>query len=163
VLLVSEIPRGAPGKLQQHGFAALPRLGPDVSGICEYKRAHDPQVHAVAHRLEKKIGSRRIAHTDDSFELDRNLAHSAAKISPVEQVCGYRVPLATLFGGATVEHLGNVLLERKMSVERRSQLVEIQGRGSRPPFVFLHGDYGGGGFYCRKLARFLGEDQPFYA
>ena len=41
-------------------------------------------------------------------------------------------------------------------------MIELQARGARLPFYFLHGDVIGGGFYVRDLSRLLGEDQPFY-
>jgi hypothetical protein len=37
------------------------------------------------------------------------------------------------------------------------------GDASRRPFFFLHGDYNGGGFYCRNLVRHLDPAQPFWA
>jgi thioesterase domain-containing protein len=42
-------------------------------------------------------------------------------------------------------------------------MVEVQKGGARRPLFFLHGDFSGGGFYCVRLARHLGEEQPFYA
>jgi hypothetical protein len=33
----------------------------------------------------------------------------------------------------------------------------------KPPFFYLHGNVIHGGFYCVNLARYLGEDRPFYA
>jgi thioesterase domain-containing protein len=42
-------------------------------------------------------------------------------------------------------------------------LVQVHAGGGKRPFFFLHGDFQGGGFYCLKLARQLGADQPFYA
>jgi len=163
VLLVSEIPRGATGKLQRLGLADRLGVLPGEPGLAEEKRPPDPLEHELVRIWEEVLGVRPIGITDDFFELGGHSLLAVEMINQVEQVCGYRVPLATLFGGATIEHIATVLLERKISVERRSRLIEIQGRGSRPPFVFLHGDYGGGGFYCRKLARFLGQDQPLYA
>src|SRR5262249_17629211 len=163
VLLVSEIPRGATGKLQRLGLADRLGVIPKDPGPAEEKRPPDPLEQELVRIWEEVLGVRPIRITDDFFELGGHSLLAAEMMDRVEQVCGYRVPLATLFGGATLEHLGTALRERKLSVERRSRLVEIQGKGSRPPFVFLHGDWGGGGFYCLKLARFLGEDQPFYA
>jgi acyl-CoA synthetase (AMP-forming)/AMP-acid ligase II/thioesterase domain-containing protein len=163
VLLVGEIPRGATGKLQRLGLADRLGVLPGDSGLAEEKRPPDPLEHELVRIWEEVLGVRPIGITDDFFELGGHSLLAAEMMDQVEQACGYRVPLATLFGGATLEHLATALRERKISVERRSRLVEVQGRGSRPPFVFLHGDWGGGGFYCLKLARFLGEDQPFYA
>ena len=76
----------------------------------------------------------------------------------IEDAYGKRLSLATLFAGATIKHLAECLDAEGLS-DRDSAIVPVQPRGSRPPFFFLHG---GGGLYCRKLARLLGQDQPFY-
>src|SRR5690606_36075203 len=34
--------------------------------------------------------------------------------------------------------------------------------GTRRPFVYLHGDFTGGGFYSQTFARALGADQPTF-
>jgi thioesterase domain-containing protein len=44
----------------------------------------------------------------------------------------------------------------------QSAIFCVQPGGSSPPFFFLHGDLWGG-LYCRRLARLLGPEQPFYA
>src|SRR5262249_58733953 len=163
VLLVSEIPRGATGKLQRLGLADRLCVLPGEPGLAEEKRPPDPLEHELVRIWEEVLGVRPIGITDDFFELGGHSLLAVEMINQVEQVCGYRVPLATLFGGATIEHIATALLERKISVERRSRLVEIQGRGSRPPFVFLHGDYGGGGVFFPKVAGFLLQEQPIFA
>jgi acyl carrier protein len=90
---------------------------------------------------EDVLGVRPIGIADDFFELGGHSLLAAEMIARVEQACGYRLPLATLFGGATVEHLARVLREQALHSERRSPLVET--RGSRSPFIFLHGDFVG--------------------
>ncbi len=52
---------------------------------------------------------------------------------------------------------------RDSAREDRAPLVALNATGTRPPFFFLHGDFTGGGFFSHKLARALGDDQPFYA
>ena len=163
ILLVSEIPRGATGKLQRLGLADRLGLVPGDPSLVKEKRPRDTLEDELVRIWEEVLGVSPIGITDDFFELGGHSLLAAEMMDRVEQACGYRVPLAILFARATVEHLAIVLRERTVFVERRPRLVEIQGKGSSPPFVFLHGDWSGGGFYCRKLARFLGEDQPFYA
>ena len=79
----------------------------------------------------------------------------------IGQVCGKRLPLATLFARPTIEHLARALLEL-LAADFRSPLVKIQSSGFQRPLFFLHGDFGGA-VYCLNLARSLGKDQPFYA
>lgn len=78
----------------------------------------------------------------------------------IVEACGRRLPLSTLFAEATIQHLAECL-RAESSKEMKSAIVPIQPGGSHVPFFFLHGD-STGGLYCRKLARLLGPDQPFF-
>jgi amino acid adenylation domain-containing protein len=99
---------------------------------------------------------------DDFFALGGDSLLAVRMVQRIEEVTGKKLPLATLFAGATIEHLARVLLESNAEAGG-SPLVQIQEGGARRPFFFFHGDYNGGGFYCLKLAHHLGADQPFYA
>lgn len=44
----------------------------------------------------------------------------------------------------------------------RERVVAIQTGGSGRPFFFLHGDWTDKAFFCYRLAKELGSDQPFY-
>lgn len=83
-------------------------------------------------------------------------------IDRIEESLGQRLPLAALYSAATVENLARALVDANRE-EYRSPLVPVQPGGTRSPLFFLHGDFDWGAFYCRKLARYLGENQPFYA
>jgi thioesterase domain-containing protein len=83
----------------------------------------------------------------------------------VEKVFERKLPLATLFRAPTIEQFARVLKEEQSARAAWSTIVEIQPKGSKPPFFWIHslgGDGGGGFFYYRKLAELLGEDQPSY-
>lgn len=80
----------------------------------------------------------------------------------VEKAYGVRLPLATLFAGATIQHLAKALQNAEPE-KVKSPVVAVQSEGSNPPFFFFHGDWTGGGLYCQKLARSLGKEQPFFA
>jgi thioesterase domain-containing protein len=87
----------------------------------------------------------------------------------IAQVCGKKLPLSTLFAGATIEHLAKDLegesktaLPTGTKTDSRAPLVVVQEGGSRPPFFYLHGEWKGGGLYSREMARHLGPEQPFY-
>ena len=44
----------------------------------------------------------------------------------------------------------------------RVPIVAIHREGTKRPLFYLHVHWQGGAFYCFKLARMLGDDQPFY-
>ena len=49
------------------------------------------------------------------------------------------------------------------SPARQSPSVAIHPEGKKTPVFFFHGDYYGGGFFCKTLASAIGADRPFYA
>ncbi len=111
---------------------------------------------------EELLEVRPIGAREDFFELGGDSLLAVRMMDRVEMECGARPPVSALFGGATVEHLAKALLDANR-VKFRSPLVNVQAGASRQPFFFLHGDYNGGGFYCRNLAQRLGKEQTFFA
>jgi hypothetical protein len=81
----------------------------------------------------------------------------------VGQLCGRPLPLSLLLTGATIAHLTRFIIAAEKEGEAETPLIPLRTAGTRGPLFFLHGDWAGGGFYCRKLAEALGPDQPFYA
>ena len=125
-----------------------------------------PPYETIEHQLvqiwEEFLGVHPIGLRDSFFELGGHSLLAAQMMHRVEQVCGQKLPLATLLAGPTIEHLAKALIEQRVK-ENDSLLVQVQAGGAKQPLFFMHGDLAGGGFYCLNLARGLGEDQPFYA
>jgi len=80
-------------------------------------------------------------------------------LSEMERLTGRRVPLASLFHGATIEQLAT-LVESSMHAEAEPPFVVLTPEGKNTPLVFLHGDVTGGGWYARRLAPLLELDAP---
>ena len=101
---------------------------------------------------------------DNFFDLGGHSLLAVRMIARVEQVCGKKLALTTLFAGPTVEQVAEAL-QRKQAVKRQTPLIPVQlgeATSKKRPFFFLHGDVTGGAFYCFAIARTLGKDQPFY-
>src|SRR5713101_5515682 len=64
---------------------------------------------------------------------------------------------------STIEQLARVLLAQRGAPPTGPALVQVRPGGSRVPFVLLHGDLSGVGFYCRNLVGRLDPEQPFYS
>jgi len=103
-----------------------------------------------------------IGISDNFFDLGGHSLLAVRMMDRIGQQLGKTLPLATLFAGATIEHLAQALVNSEKP-NHAAPVVEIQRGNGRLPFFYLHGDFNGGGLYCRSLARQLGEDQPFYA
>ncbi|OGQ77555.1 MAG: hypothetical protein A3F90_11830 [Deltaproteobacteria bacterium RIFCSPLOWO2_12_FULL_60_19] len=119
----------------------------------------EPQLAEI---WEELLGIHPIGTQDNFFELGGHSLLAVRMAHRIEQSCGERVPLATLLAGPTIEQLAQALVRQRHDGER-SLLVKVQPEGAKPPFFYLHGDLQAGGFYCLNLAKYLGEDRPFYA
>ncbi len=127
---------------------------------------------AIQHQLiqiwEALLGMRPVGVTENFFDLGGDSLLAARLVQCMAQVWGKEISLATLFDGATIEYLTRVLLEEPQNVEANQKVsgpavVTVQAGGAKRPFFFLHGDWRLEAFWCRRLARDLGPEQPFYA
>jgi len=133
---------------------------------------------------------REIGLDDDFFTLGGDSLLAMQLITRLEKRLGFRLTVPVFFQNSTVRKLaalydrekpaqtGSALApiaapaERTVAMpaalaisasEPAPELVAFQEKGNRPPLFFLHGDWAGGGIYCGRLSRRLGEEQPLYA
>jgi thioesterase domain-containing protein/acyl carrier protein len=109
---------------------------------------------------EEVLGIRPIGVTDNFFELGGHSLAAVRLFALMEKKLGKKVPLATVFQGATVEHLANIL-HQHANAAPHSSLVAIQPGGNRRPLFLIH-PAGGQVFSYVHLAHYLGSDQPCY-
>lgn len=100
-----------------------------------------------------------VGRRDNFFELGGHSFLALTLMSKIEEEFGYKVPVSVLFEQPTIEHLAGSL--RGQVPIRRSHLVRIQDKGSKPPLFFVHAISGGALCYL-PLSRSMGEDQPFF-
>jgi thioesterase domain-containing protein len=110
---------------------------------------------------ERVLGTRPVGIRDDYFELGGSSWQAVRLFAEMQQALGAALPLHTLVEAPTVEQLAAALRQRQESAPW-TPLVPIQPNGSRPPFYCVHGA-GGHVVLFERLARRLGDDQPFYA
>ena len=109
---------------------------------------------------EEVLGIRPIGVTDNFFELGGHSLAAVRLFALIEKRLGKKAPLATVFQGATVEHLANILKQQSKAAAY-SSLVAIQPSGNRRPLFLIH-PAGGHVFPYVHLANCLGPDQPCY-
>lgn len=109
---------------------------------------------------EEILDIRPIGIRDNFFELGGHSLKAIRMFAEVEEIFGKNIPLATLFESGTVEKLAAILRQDGW-LAPESSLVPIQPNGARPPFFCIHAK-GGNVLFYRDLAKYLGDDQPFY-
>jgi amino acid adenylation domain-containing protein len=151
------MPLSPSGKLDRR---ALPT--PTLEAL-DGARRHVPARTMVEHQLssiwQSLLEHRPIGVQDDFFELGGHSLLALRMLADIERQTGRRLPLASLFDGATIEQLAT-RIEGAIYDEAEPPVVVLQADGTATPFVMLHGDARGGGWYCRRLAPLLGADVP---
>ncbi|MEO7102766.1 MAG: thioesterase domain-containing protein, partial [Gemmatimonadaceae bacterium] len=98
---------------------------------------------------------------DDFFDLGGHSLLAAAMMERVAAIFDRSPPLSVLFEEPTIRHIANSLMKDAAFVEPGAVCIQ-RGVAERTPFFFFHGDYIGGGLYCRKLVKYLDAEMPVY-
>jgi thioesterase domain-containing protein/acyl carrier protein len=157
--VLEELPLTPSGKIDRRLLASTPPFPLRTEG--SYVRPTNPLEWQIAEIWQELLDVRPIGIRHDFFQLGGDSLLAVRMLDHLEECLGSRVPLPALDFRITVENVAQALLDSNRA-EFRSPLVALQRGGARKPFFFLHGDYAGGGFYCRRLVAHLGEEQPLY-
>jgi len=160
IMEVETMPLTANGKVDRK---ALP--DPEASELLtnQYVAPSTESERSLARIWEDLLEVEQVGIHDDFFELGGHSLLAAKLLASVESRFGRRVPFSVFFERATIAHLAQYLVAEQRRSAGDEPLVTVQACGRKTPIFFLHGDFSGGGFYCRNLAHFLGEDRPFHA
>jgi thioesterase domain-containing protein/acyl carrier protein len=109
---------------------------------------------------QKVLNIQSIGVQDNFFDIGGHSLLAVRLMTEIQKATGKLIPLATLFQGATVEHLADVL--RGESLPPHQMVMMIQEGDSQPPF-FAVATPGVNPLGYVALARHLNEDQPFYS
>ena len=115
---------------------------------------------ALVETWEDVLDVRPIGATDNFFDLGGHSLLAIRLLARVEARFGRRLPLSSLFLGATPADLAT-LLRQPAGGDDWTPLVPIRPAGDGAPFFCVHP--AGGIVYCfGDLARELGPDRPFF-
>ena len=142
IVWLPALPLNANGKVDRR---ALPAPG-DTARAARRACAVPPR-DMFEQRARPHLGgaartSRSIGVFDHFFEIGGHSLLAARLVDAIERETGLAVPLTALFADDTIAGLARVL--RDGAPRRDAPIVAINGDGTRPPFVFLHGDFTGG-------------------
>jgi thioesterase domain-containing protein len=153
---VPSLPLTANGKVDLRALPE-PGLAPQATADGRPAPPRDMLEGILVSLWEDLLGRRGIGIHDRFFEIGGHSLLAARLVDAIERTTGLAVPLTALFADDTIDGLARALRD---GAPPDGPIVEVNARGTRAPFVFLHGDFQAGGFYSRALARALGPDQP---
>ncbi|MBA2679919.1 MAG: amino acid adenylation domain-containing protein [Ktedonobacteraceae bacterium] len=156
--LIDELPVTSNGKVDRQ---ALARRRPLTQSATEKHIAPRDAIELQLTQLwEQLLEVSPISVMDNFFHLGGHSLAGVRLMSQIQRLFGIDLPLSTLFEGATIAHLGDVLRQHEDNGVQRS-VVEIQTGGIKPPLFCIHA--AGGEVLCyMKLAHHLGNTQPVY-
>jgi amino acid adenylation domain-containing protein len=158
ILRLEALPMAPNGKLDRRALPALDRSRPELEK--SFVEPRDDLERQLALIWEEVLGVRPVGIRDNFFELGGHSLLAVRLFALIEKRLGKKLPLTSVFQGATVEHLAGVLRQQTMAGPP-SSLVALQPCGSKRPLFLVH-PAGGHVFPYVHLAQLLGPDQPCY-
>jgi amino acid adenylation domain-containing protein len=156
IVWLPSLPFNASGKVDRRALGVADIAPTERHG--EHVPPRDMFEQMLARIWEDLLGVRDLGVFDHFFEIGGHSLLAARLADAIEREMGLAFPLSAMFNDDTLAGLAAAL--RKSTPNTEAPILSFNAAGSRPPFVFLHGDFTGGGFYSRALAHWLGPDQP---
>jgi acyl-CoA synthetase (AMP-forming)/AMP-acid ligase II/thioesterase domain-containing protein/NADP-dependent 3-hydroxy acid dehydrogenase YdfG len=152
---LDELPLAADGAIDLDRLARLEARARDaaIAPRTELERG-------LAEIWQEVLRVPRVGARDSFFALGGNSLRAIAVFREIERRFHKRLPLSTLFQGATVERLARALADERLPAERL-RVVPIKEGARRPALLALH-TIGGELFEFRPLAERLSPDAALY-
>jgi amino acid adenylation domain-containing protein len=157
-VLLDALPITAGGKVDRQALPAPEQSRPAAQDA--FIAPRDDLERQLANIWEEVLGVRPVGATDNFFALGGHSLLAVRLFALIEQRLGRRLSLTTVFQGATVAQLADVL-RQQTARGPRSALVAIQPGGRKRPLFLVH-PAGGHVFPYVHLAGFLDPEQPCY-
>ena len=155
---LAALPLTSSGKVDRLALPRPDRTRPDLEKT--YIAPRDALELQLSHLWEEVLGVQPIGVRDNFFELGGHSLAAVRLFALIDRRMGRKLPLATVFQGATIEHLATILRQSAQNA-RQSSLVAIQPGGDMRPLFLIH-PAGGHVFPYVQLAHCLGPNQPCY-
>jgi thioesterase domain-containing protein len=154
-ITVQELPVTANGKIDRSALPILDRGRPKLS--TPYAAPCSPLHQRLSELWCDVLELDQVGIRDDFFELGGDSLLAVKMLTGLEILTEQMIPPDILLGKATIEHLSDVLLQKK-TLQPTTEILNADGE--LRPLFFLHGDYFSGGYYTRELAQHLEPTQP---
>ncbi|MEI6292499.1 MAG: alpha/beta fold hydrolase [Methanomicrobiales archaeon] len=164
--IVSEIPKGATGKIKRTSLPSLFQLtgskGSNGKGGGKERSLAGPR-NSLDSRLikiwQEVLGIPLVGIDDDFFMLGGTSLSAADMVSRIFRETKTSLAPTILYRAPTIRELSDFI---GPGVQDSTYLLPLQPLGSRPP-IFLIPPSDGSAFFYVPLAEFLGADQPVYS
>lgn len=155
------LPLNANGKIDLAALPVFDGSRPELQG--QYVAPRDEVEQQLAEIWSNVLGVKTVGVNDRFFDLGGHSLLAVRMVAQLEKKFGKKLPVAAIFQHRTIDQLAKLLRTSAQAYTPVTSIVEIQGKGTRPPVYFVHG-VGGGMFWgYSALAKLLGNDQPVYA
>lgn len=169
VKLVSEIPRGATGKIQRIGLADTLGLQPidetETHGEAQYTAPRNPLETTLAEIFSEILKVEKAGVHDSFFRLGGDSFATTLLMTRVAEELGAEVSFLRFLEEPTIARLAAEIETqgkgREPAEASSMRLVPIQLNGSKPPLFCAGGHDGSLMVFC-ALARYLDPDRPVY-
>jgi amino acid adenylation domain-containing protein len=160
-VFLDELPRAPSGKVDRRALPTFASPGLEPPGHWTARLGLlGTQISTI---WEQLLGVTAVNPSDDFLELGGDSLLAMEMLARIEQICGRAIaPSRLLESAITIERLVDLVLEEERA-SWGTRMTAVQSGGGKVPLFFAHGDFDHGGLYCRRLARELGPDQPFYS
>jgi amino acid adenylation domain-containing protein len=157
-VLLDQFPLTPNGKINRRALPVPDSPQPPLDRA--YLAPRNAIEEALASLWAGVLGVEQVGIRDNFFELGGHSLLAVRLMVQIHKWFGLDLPLATLFQDATIEQLASILTQPDNPAPT-TPLVKIQATGVKLPFFCVHPADGTVLSYV-SLARYLGQDQPFY-
>lgn len=157
IVALEEFPRTPNGKLDRKMLPDLQPIDSDAVSIAATGSATESELLAIWTRVLRRTG---IGFNDSFFDVGGNSLLAIAMCAEVEKAFQKSIPIAALFGAATIHDLAKVIDERDWSPPE-SSIVPIRPEGTHAPLFCVHAG-GGNVLFYSDLARHLDASIPMF-
>lgn len=154
---LAELPLTANGKVDKKN---LPEPTADALVVREYIAPRNEQESALVQIWKTLLGLEQVSIHDNFFELGGHSMLAVKLMAIIHQEFAVQMPIASLFKWPTIASLALQLTQSPSKTD--SVLIALNEQGNKAPLFFAP-PAGGQVLIYQKLAKLLGDDQPFYA
>jgi amino acid adenylation domain-containing protein len=159
IMTFSALPRTTNGKLDKARLLESVRLAAPHSTI---RGARDIVEYELIQIWRDTLKTDAININDDFFDLGGHSLNAVQLVSKIYATFGETLDLSQVLELRTIQNIAKIVRRSTKSNISSKLIIPLQKKGSGLPFFCVHP--GGGGVLCyARLARCMGEDQPWYA